>query len=39
VSNEDLGEPGCGGVAVRPKWGPVGALTDWWRVKISSGCP
>jgi DNA-binding transcriptional regulator YhcF (GntR family) len=39
VSNEDLGEPGCGGVAVRPRWGPVGALTDWWRVKISSGCP
>jgi DNA-binding transcriptional regulator YhcF (GntR family) len=39
VSNEDLGEPGCGRVAVRPKWGPVGALTDWWRVKISSGCP
>jgi DNA-binding transcriptional regulator YhcF (GntR family) len=39
VSNEDLGEPGCGRVAVRPKWGPVGALTDWWRVRISSGCP
>lgn len=39
VSNEDLGEPGCGSVAVRPKWGPVGALMDWWRVKISSGCP
>ncbi|HEY6653491.1 MAG TPA: GntR family transcriptional regulator [Solirubrobacterales bacterium] len=39
VSNDDLGEPGCGRVAVRPKWGPVGALTDWWRVKISSGCP
>jgi DNA-binding transcriptional regulator YhcF (GntR family) len=39
VSNEDLGEPGCGGVAVRPRWGPVGALIDWWRVKISSGCP
>ncbi|HEY6770947.1 MAG TPA: GntR family transcriptional regulator [Solirubrobacterales bacterium] len=39
VSNEDLSEPGCGSVAVRPRWGPVGALMDWWRVKISSGCP
>lgn len=35
----DLGEPGCGRVEVRPVWGPVGALMDWWRVKMSSGCP
>jgi DNA-binding transcriptional regulator YhcF (GntR family) len=39
VSKQDLGEPGCGSVAVRPRWGPVGALMNWWRVKISSGCP
>jgi DNA-binding transcriptional regulator YhcF (GntR family) len=39
VSREDLGEPGCGRVWVAPRWGPVGALMDWWRVKISSGCP
>jgi DNA-binding transcriptional regulator YhcF (GntR family) len=39
VSKQDLGEPGCGRVAVRPRWGPVGALMNWWRVKISSGCP
>lgn len=39
ISNEELGEPGCGRTAVRPRWGPVGALMDWWRVKISSGCP
>jgi DNA-binding transcriptional regulator YhcF (GntR family) len=39
VSAEDLGEPGCGGLVVRPAWGPVGALMNWWRVKISSGCP
>lgn len=39
VSKEDLGEPGCGAIAVRPRWGPVGALMGWWRVKISSGCP
>jgi DNA-binding transcriptional regulator YhcF (GntR family) len=39
VSREDLGEPGCGRYEVRPAWGPVGALMDWWRVKMSSGCP
>jgi DNA-binding transcriptional regulator YhcF (GntR family) len=39
TTHEDLGEPGCGRVEVRPVWGPVGALMDWWRVKMSSGCP
>jgi DNA-binding transcriptional regulator YhcF (GntR family) len=39
ASNEDLGERGCGRLDVRPAWGPVGALMDWWRVKMSSGCP
>ncbi len=39
ISNEDLGEPGCKHYQVRPAWGPVGALMNWWRVKISSGCP
>jgi DNA-binding transcriptional regulator YhcF (GntR family) len=39
ATREDLGEPGCGTVEVRPSWGPVGALMDWWRVKMSSGCP
>jgi DNA-binding transcriptional regulator YhcF (GntR family) len=39
ATHEDLGEPGCGRVEVRPAWGPVGALMDWWRVKMSSGCP
>jgi DNA-binding transcriptional regulator YhcF (GntR family) len=38
-SREDMGEPGCGHWHVRPAWGPVGALMNWWRVKISSGCP
>jgi DNA-binding transcriptional regulator YhcF (GntR family) len=36
---DELGEPGCGRWQVRPAWGPVGALMNWWRVKISSGCP
>jgi hypothetical protein len=39
VSNEDIGEPGCKHWHVRPRWGPFGMLMDWWRVKISSGCP
>jgi hypothetical protein len=39
ATREDLGEAGCGRVEVTPAWGPVGALMDWWRVKMSSGCP
>jgi DNA-binding transcriptional regulator YhcF (GntR family) len=39
VSNEDLGEPGCKTWHVTPRYGPVGALMGWWRVKVSSGCP
>jgi len=38
-SREEMGESGCGEWEVRPAWGPVGALMNWWRVKISSGCP
>jgi DNA-binding transcriptional regulator YhcF (GntR family) len=39
VSREEIGEPGCGAWEVQPRWGPVGALMNWWRVKVSSGCP
>jgi DNA-binding transcriptional regulator YhcF (GntR family) len=39
VSGKDLGEPGCASLGVQPRWGPVGALMNWWRVKVSSGCP
>ena len=39
VCNEDIGEPGCKNWHVKPRWGPVGMLMGWWRVKISSGCP
>jgi DNA-binding transcriptional regulator YhcF (GntR family)/CTP:molybdopterin cytidylyltransferase MocA len=39
VSNEDVGEPGCKTWHVTPRYGPVGALMGWWRVKASSGCP
>jgi DNA-binding transcriptional regulator YhcF (GntR family) len=39
VSAKDTGERGCGRYEVRPAWGPVGTLMNWWRLKISSGCP
>jgi DNA-binding transcriptional regulator YhcF (GntR family) len=39
VSNEELGEPGCKYWYSRPKWGVLGAMMGWWRVKVSSGCP
>jgi hypothetical protein len=39
VTNLDIGRPGCGAWHVRPVLGPIGMLTGWWRVKISSGCP
>jgi hypothetical protein len=39
VYNEDIGEPGCKNWHAKPRWGPLGMLMGWWRVKISSGCP
>ncbi len=39
ISNEDIGEPGCRHWHSRPRWGLLGLLLNWWRVKVSSGCP
>jgi hypothetical protein len=39
VSNEDIGERGCRHWHARPRWGIVGMFLNWWRVKLSSGCP
>jgi hypothetical protein len=39
LARDDVGTPGCGHYAVRPRLGPVGLLSGWWRVKLSSGCP
>jgi hypothetical protein len=39
ISNEDIGEPGCRHWHSRPRWGLLGVLMNWWRVKVSSGCP
>ena len=39
VGNEECGDPGCGETRAVPRFGPIGALAGWWRVKVSSGCP
>lgn len=39
VSNDDLGEAGCRHWHSRPRWGLIGMLVGWWRVRVSSGCP
>jgi PAS domain-containing protein len=39
VSNEDVGEHGCKHWHSRPRFGILGMLLGWWRVKLSSGCP
>jgi AcrR family transcriptional regulator len=39
VSNDDIGEAGCKYWHSQPRFGLVGMLMGWWRVKISSGCP
>jgi hypothetical protein len=39
VTTIDLGEPGCRSWEVVPKLGPVGMLANWWRIRVSSGCP
>lgn len=39
VRNEDLGGRECLNWHSRPRWGILGMLFGWWRVKLSSGCP
>jgi hypothetical protein len=39
VQAEDIGERGCKQWHVLPRFGLIGILMNWWRVKISSGCP
>jgi hypothetical protein len=39
ISRADVGQPGCGSWHSRPRFGLLGMLMGWWRVKISSGCP
>ena len=39
VCNEDIGERGCKEWHVVPRLGLIGLMMNWWRVRISSGCP
>ena len=39
VGAEDIGKRGCKHWHVRPRWGILGMMLNWWRVRISSGCP
>ena len=39
IANDDVGERGCRHWHSRPRWGILGMLLGWWRVKLSSGCP
>jgi len=39
VGSEECGDPGCGELRAVPRFGPLGAVAGWWRVKLSSGCP
>jgi hypothetical protein len=39
LETADLAERGCRVYEVRPRFGLIGLLGGWWRVKVSSGCP
>jgi GntR family transcriptional regulator len=39
VSSEEAGEEGCLDYRVQPRFGPLGMAMNWWRVKVSGGCP
>lgn len=39
ISNEDVGDRDCKHWHSRPRYGLIGMLMGWWRVKLSSGCP
>jgi GntR family transcriptional regulator len=39
VSSGEAGEEGCLDYRVQPRFGPLGMAMNWWRVKVSGGCP
>jgi hypothetical protein len=39
LETRELAERGCRVYEVVPRFGLVGILGGWWRVKVSSGCP
>jgi hypothetical protein len=39
ITTKDLGVEGCKSWQSVPVLGPVGMLGNWWRIRMSSGCP
>lgn len=39
VTTKDLGSTECREWQSVPVLGPIGILANWWRIRISSGCP
>lgn len=39
IGGHECGDPACGELRSVPRFGPIGAVAGWWRVKVSSGCP
>ncbi len=39
ITAHDIGEPSCRTWTSEPRFGLLGMLMGWWRVKVSSGCP
>jgi hypothetical protein len=39
ISHREIGERGCGRYESSPRWGLLGMLMGWWRIRLSSGCP
>lgn len=39
VTTKELGDGGCRTWQSVPVLGPVGLLGNWWRIRMSSGCP
>ena len=39
VTSAAIGQAGCRQWHVRPRFGLLGVLGNWWRVHVSSGCP
>jgi hypothetical protein len=39
VTTNDMGEEGCRTLQSVPVLGPIGMLGNWWRIRMSSGCP
>lgn len=37
ISSDDTGEPGDLSWEVEPRYGPLGAIMNWWRIKASQG--